>query len=723
MIQDPMLRELFRTESDEHLQRLDEVLLQLEKTPQEPALLEEAFREAHSMKGATRMLGLSALQVLTHKLEDELNVARRGASQLDPGRIGTLLQQVAEIRLQVQQTVGEGAPAVSRQTPAPAPATTPVGVPVSTPATAPAAAAVSAPVAPARAPEAVVPPLQVDTVRVDTRKLDELLTHSGELVVMRTRVKRRLTDIDALLDDIIRAAQTSSADQAANLAQFEKSLRRIRRAHADDSDRLERLSSALDGAVRQVRLLPLAQVFRPFARMVHDLAREQGKEIALHTEGEETTVDKRMLEGLKDPLMHMLRNAIAHGIEPPAQRVAAGKPGCGCIRLQASQQAGKVVITLSDDGRGLDLAAIRATALRRGLASPQELAAMDHDQLHRLILAPGFSTNDFVTDIAGRGVGMDVVRANLEQLKGWLAIESVAAGGTTFTLTLPATLATLQLLLVEVRGLCFGLPIDVVVASQTLAPSGIFSVQGRPTVLHRGTPVPVLQLAEVLELQGSPQTAPAAATDGSLICVFLQLGQQTFGVFVDALLDQQEVVLKPSSPLVQGLPHFQGATILNSGVMCTVLKPADLLAAVPRASLPGAVGVVGAGPGSQTRRRKLILLAEDSITTRAQEVRILEGAGYDVVAATDGQDAYAKLGTRPFDALVSDINMPRMDGLELASKVRAVAQYADLPIILVTSLASDEDKRRGLEIGANAYITKPEFDQSILLDCLERLVG
>ncbi len=717
MIQDPMLRELFRAESAEHLQRLDEVLLQLEQTPAEQALLEEAFREAHSMKGAARMLGLSSIQVLAHKLEDGLNLARHGVSALNREAVSVMLRQIAEIGDLVKLAVQEGATAPAA-----------AGVPLAQPrvaqavAVAPAVAVPSAVFEAAPEPSLALVPLQIESVRVDTRRLDELMTHSGELVVTRTRVLRRLSDIDDLLDEVARAAQAPHADLPASLGLIEDSLRRVRRAHAEDGARLEALSGALDSAVRQIRLLPLSNLLKLYARMVRELAQEQDKEVELLIEGEETQADKRILEEMKDPLMHLLRNAIDHGIEPPAERLACGKPARGRISIKASQKADSVVIEVSDDGRGLDAQAIRNAAAKRALLSQEALAAMSTEQLQALILLPGLSTKAFVTDVSGRGVGMDVVHANVERLKGSLSIASTAGQGSAFVIRLPVTLATLRVLLVEVNGLCYGLPADAVIVSRSIAPSGVFALEGRNAVLHRGTPLAVAPLADLLELSsaGPHEAVAEPATDGLRPCVFMQAGGESFGVFIDALLDEQEVVLKPQCPLLHGLRNVLGATLLSSGDICMVLKPHDLLASLARA---GAPPVAPRRAGTSAQRKKLILLAEDSITTRAQEIRILEGAGYEVVAAIDGQDAYAKLAARQFDALVSDINMPRMDGLELAKRVRAISQYAHLPIILVTSLATDEDKRRGLEIGANAYITKPEFDQSILLDCLERLVG
>jgi two-component system, chemotaxis family, sensor kinase CheA len=375
-----------------------------------------------------------------------------------------------------------------------------------------------------------------------------------------------------------------------------------------------------------------------------------------------------------------------------------------------------VLIEVSDDGCGLDEAAIKRAAAKRGLASEEALATMSPAQIQSLIFASGLSTAPFVTDVSGRGVGLDVVRTNVERLKGTVEARSVPSRGTSIGMRLPATLATLRVLVAEVNGHPYGLPAESVEEARSVAPADVFTVEGRGAVLHRGRPASVARLAELLELPRSPDKAGAA--QASLPCVFLTSGGQTIGVFVDALLDEREVVLKAQSGLLKRVRNVSGATILDSGEICMVLNAADLVASIrrrvaPRASPEAAAAIPG---------KKAILLAEDSITTRTQEARILQNAGYEVVTAVDGLDAWNKLATRNFDAVVTDIIMPNLDGLGLTERIRRERRYADLPVILVTSLASDADRKRGLEAGANAYLAKPAFDQQVLLDCLQRLV-
>jgi two-component system, chemotaxis family, sensor kinase CheA len=729
MIEDVKLRELFKAESEEHLQHLDDALLRLEKTPADQVLLEEAFREAHSLKGSARMLGLNGIQKPAHELEDELNSARRGAQALNLETIGRMSRELVEIRRLVQEavatedTIGRDAAPAETTT---AQFSTALSGSVEVP---PGSAMRQMQSEPAGLEPQPLAPLRIESVRVDTRKLDALMTHAGELTVTRTRVARRVADIDALIEVVENWAHRESGNRS-GLARVDSSaaperrgrmaalLGRLRAGLSEDSARLDYIAGELESGIRLIRLLPLSDVFRLFPRLVHDLGQEQGKEVELVTEGEDTNADKRILEEIKDPLMHMLRNAVDHGIEPPQDRERSGKPRTGTVRVKASQTASRVTIEVSDDGRGLDEEAIKRAAIKRTVASGEALAAMSSAQVQSLIFAPGMSTADFVTDVSGRGVGMGVVRANVERLKGSIQLQSEPGKGTHFTIVLPVTLATVRVLIVEVNGHTYGMPAECVQVLKMVPPQEVFLVEGRYAFLHQGRPVSVARLADLLQLPQSTRPGVLRDVQAASPCAVLSVGGESFGVLVDVLLDEQEVVLKPQSGLLKRVRNVASATILDSGEICMVLNPQDLLASMRK----GAAPVAPSEAVAAAERKRAILLAEDSITTRTQEARILENAGYEVVTAADGLDAWNKLATRAFDAVVTDVMMPNLDGLGLAGKIRHEPRYANLPIILVTSLASDEDKRRGLEAGANAYITKPAFDQTILLDCLERLI-
>jgi two-component system chemotaxis sensor kinase CheA len=533
----------------------------------------------------------------------------------------------------------------------------------------------------------------------------------------------------------------------------------------------------LEDQVRSIRLLPLSTAFALFPRLVRDLAREQGKEAELIIEGGDLTVDKRILEEMKDPLMHLLRNALDHGIELPAERERQGKPRQGTVLLRARRENASLLLEVADDGCGLDPAKIRQEAKKRGLlnaefgmqsaelktpnsafsnpqsaelktpnsafSNPQSaelktpnsafsnppsdgsaLTAMTTSQLQQLIFKAGFSTSAYVTELSGRGVGLDVVRVNVERMKGGIRLESAPGHGLTVQLRLPLCLATTRILLASVGGRPYGLPVEFVLTSRRVRGEEIFTLEGHLAILLDGQPVIVAHLQDLLELPAGDR----AAEPDTLACIVIQAGDERLGLLADELLAEEEVVPKPLGPPLKRVRNVSALAMLGSGEICPVLNPTDLLRTSRMRSAECGVRSESKAeftPHSaiSTRHSKpAVLLAEDSALIRAMEKRILEDGGYEVVTAVDGVEALNALGSRHFAAVVSDIVMPNMDGLALAAHIRAEPRYQDLPVILVTSLASDEDKRRGLDVGANAYIPKPSFDQRILLDTLKRLI-
>ncbi|AFY81991.1 chemotaxis protein histidine kinase-like protein [Oscillatoria acuminata PCC 6304] len=598
-------------------------------------------------------------------------------------------------------------------------------------------------------PLAVTPPqasshYRIDTIRVETRNLDSLMTQTGELTVSKIRIAHRLSEVEEIvtlweewsrdsfvnrfaLEEVIRGNRNGSLDRLESfhhrtedrLERLGQIVNRLRNSVYEDNARLDTIADELEEGIRTLRLLPLSTIFTLFPRMVRDLAKQEGKQVELLIEGGETRADKRILEEMKDPLMHIIRNAIDHGIETPGDRQQTGKPPKATIVLKGYQTANNIIIEIRDDGRGLDLEKIKQTALKRGICREEELAAMTPHQIHSLIFTPGFSTRTFVTEVSGRGVGLDVVRTNVERLKGSIHIDSTPGVGTTLRLSLGTTLATAHVLLVEVEGIAYALPVEFVQLARLVPESDIFALEGRETMILDGQPVSVVKLADLLELppRGILNSSKSMNTS-SLPCIILQVGEERLGLLVDALVDEQDVVLKPQSKLLKRVRNVAGATILGTGEVCMVLNPHDLLKSVRK---PGK-SIAPSKPQPESDRKLLVLLVEDSIATRTQEKRILENAGYEVVTAVDGLDGYNKLRTRDFDAVISDVQMPNLDGLGLVSKIRQHKEYSELPIILVTSLASDDDKRRGAEAGANSYIPKSSFNQEVLLETLKRLI-
>ncbi|MBW4620935.1 MAG: hybrid sensor histidine kinase/response regulator [Cyanosarcina radialis HA8281-LM2] len=583
---------------------------------------------------------------------------------------------------------------------------------------------------------------QIDTIRVEPQKLDALMTQAGELTVTQVRMAHQMVAIEeivALWEEWSRDSSTHRVGfdrlekAQGDLKQFQNFhhraeqrleklghlIDRLKDRAYEDTARLEIVANELETGIRNLRLLPLSTIFNLFPRMVRDLAKQQGKDINFVIEGGDTRVDKRILEEIKDPLLHILRNAIDHGIETPQERSAMGKTGTATLRLRGYQTGSTIGIEVIEDGRGLNLEAIKQTALRRGVCREEELAAMTASQIQSLIFAPGFSTRTTITEISGRGVGLDVVRTNVERLKGTIQVESNFGMGCEFKIKLHATVATSQVLTVEVNSTSYAVPVEFVETTMLVSREEIFAIEGSQTIAIDGQPVSVAWLSDLLAL---PVSAPATSKLGNLTaknipCLILKSGSDRLGLLVDALLDRQDVVLKPQSKLLKRIRNVSGATILGNGEVCMVLNPQDLLKSIRKGS--GAVGTKTVV--RQTKTKQSLLLVEDSLVIRTQFKRLLENAGYEVTAAVDGLDGFNKLKNGVYDAVISDVEMPNLSGLELTAKIRQHQEYKELPIVLVTTLASDEDKRRGADAGANAYLTKGAFDQKLLLDTLRRL--
>jgi len=580
---------------------------------------------------------------------------------------------------------------------------------------------------------------RIDSIRVKTQSLDSLMTQASELTVTKIRITHRLAEIEAIANEVeewsrelfshhryelptqgVHSSESATSRVEAHLEQLGRLIAGLRTAFTEDTTRLEHLSQQLEEEIRTLRLLPLSTIFNVFPRMVRDLARQEKKQVELVIEGGETCADKRILEDMKDPLMHLLRNAIDHGVELPSDRLQQGKPATATLSLRSYQTATHIIIEVQDDGRGLDLQRIQQTALKRGLLRADELASMSPHQIESLIFAPGFSTAPLVTEVSGRGVGLDVVQTNIAKLKGSIQVESSPNQGCLFRIQLGLTLATVHVLIVLIQETPYAIPVEFVVTACQVKPEDIFTLEGRDTIAWQQQPLSVARLGDLLELSSSTSSKPSKSHNLStqLTCIILQVGLHRFGLFVDDLLDEQNVVIKPQAALLKRVRNVAGATILGTGEVCIVLNPEDLMKSMRRHSVPipthERMPLIAPKP--------TVLLVEDSIATRTQEKRMLESAGYKVVTAIDGNDGFSKLQTQAVDAVISDVQMPNLDGLQLTAKVRQLHQYDEIPIILITSLASDEDKRRGAEAGANAYITKNTLTQQMLVETLERLI-
>lgn len=715
MIEDKELRDLFKIESEEHIRKLEDGFLRLEKEPKNQPLLEEVFREAHSLKGAARMLGLTGIQDISHSIEDILGNSTKGKTVLKSETIDRLYKGLDAIKNLVKEAltreksevdVKEVPDFISGVKEVPKEKKSKVQVPK------------------LEIEKSEFERFKIETVRVETKRLDTLMTQVGELSVTKGRVAHRNEEIEDIIGELEELEKSS--EWRVRSTEIKSKLQNLKSKIGEDSSRLSFIADELEDGVYKIRLLPMSTIFSIFPRMVRDMARERLKDAKLIIEGGDTKADKRIIEDMKDPLMHMIRNAIDHGIEAPDERERIGKARIGSIILRAYQTSSNVVIEVKDDGKGLDIETIKNTALRQKIYTKDELSAMTPSQIQYLIFVSGFSTSPVVTDVSGRGIGLDVVRANVEGLKGNIHVESTAGEGCTLRIQLPITLATIRVLIVGINGMKCAVPVEYVQTSLFITKDDIFTIEGRDTIVFDGQPISVAKISELLEVHGSEF---GDGSDKSKIqiskskikkfpCIILSVGNDRLGVIVDELIDEQEIVIKPQSRILRRVRNVSGSTILGTGEVCTVLSPQDMIKTVRKREALKPTEK----PSEEIERKKSILLVEDSITTRTQERRILVGAGYEVIEAMDGVDALSKLGSKQFDAVVSDILMPNMDGLTLTKKIREDRKYSELPVILVTSLASDEDRKKGLKAGANAYIAKPAFDQQLLLETLKRLI-
>jgi two-component system, chemotaxis family, sensor kinase CheA len=469
---------------------------------------------------------------------------------------------------------------------------------------------------------------------------------------------------------------------------------------------------------RKALMLPFATFLESIPKLVRDLARDSGKDVELVIQGGEIEVDRRILEEMKDPLVHLIRNSVDHGIEKPLERERRAKPPQGIITIAISQKDGaKIEMLVSDDGAGINLPEVRASGLKAGAISQNEAARMDDAATVSLIFQSGITTSPIVTDLSGRGLGLAIVREKVDKLGGTLAVDTQSDVGTTFRMVLPLTLAAFRGVLVRAQEQVLIVPSVQVAHTLRLKPNQIKSVENRETIEHESKVVSLARLGDVL---GLPRTNAPGVVGSSVYIIVLTYTEQRMAFVVDEILDEQEVLVKSLGQNLPRVRNITGAAVLGTGKVVPVLNVSDLMQSARNVTTLPALPA-GIEPTPPARRRRL-LVAEDSITTRTLLKNILESAGYTVKTAVDGVDALTTLRAEEFDLVVSDVDMPRMNGFGLTSAIRTDKRLAEVPVVLVTALESREDRERGIDVGANAYIVKSSFEQSNLLEVVERLI-
>jgi two-component system chemotaxis sensor kinase CheA len=714
------LRATFRVEAAEHLQAIALGLVELEKpgASRHQAIVETIYRAAHSLKGAARAVDFTEIESLCQSLESLFAGWKRAGSAPAASALD------AAHRALDQMTVAIGGPA---------PATPVLMSPT------PASAALPIRAEPRTDPEIIasvraMPALAEDTVRVPVRALDERLIESEEMLAAKIAANQRAADLEGLTAAFeqwhaewsrVQGDLRGPPGEHRGLSEFlewnhdwlralETRVARISRAAEQDRHAVDKLVDDLLENSKKLLMLPFATATVGLPKMVRDLTRELGKEADLEIRGEEVRIDKRILEEMKDPLVHLLRNCVDHGIEAPEVRRAARKPPRATITLAVAQVNGnQVEISVVDDGAGVDVAQVKSQAVTRGLLSAEAASAMDDAAALRLVFETDLSTSPMITQLSGRGLGLAIVREKTEKLGGHVDIQSAPRIGTTIKMSLPLTLATFRGVLVRAARHTFVVPTAQVERVTRFARDEVRTVEGRETLAHQGRALALTDLSRVLQLPAAPREAEPAA----MPALILGSGAERIAFAVDAVLDEREVLVKRFAKPLARVRNFAGATVLGNGEVAPILNVTDLLKSARRAShAPRAV----AAPHVSTAAKR-VLVAEDSITSRMLIKGILESAGYEVKTAVDGIDAYTLLRSEKFDVLVSDVEMPRLNGFDLASRVRADSTLGELPIVLVTALASREDRERGVEVGANAYLVKSNLDQSNLLEALRRL--
>ncbi|AMV70797.1 hybrid sensor histidine kinase/response regulator [Desulfuromonas carbonis] len=696
--------DIFAREAEEHLQALRQGSLALEQDGFTPERVHELLRSAHTLKGSARMLDLQTLGKVAHALEELLKEVEQGEREVTSGLIDLLLVAADALEALVAQAHAGGeievnvdlvleglATGVLPEVPAPREEPTP---------------------SPRR--ETV----EKDTVRASVARLDQMVNLLGELLISRRVLEehnRQLAGGLLRLETFLRRLR--KAENYTLLRSILDDLGQVSMALEADTLGLSCLAEELHGEAMELRMLPLGTITEDLSRMVRTLAREQGKEAQLVVSGEEVELDRMMLEASRPMLLHMLRNAVDHGIEEMSERVAAGKPEAGRIQLAASTEGGFVHLRLSDDGCGIDPQRVRQVAINRGLLSPEEAAGLSDEEAVYLILRPGFSTREIVTDLSGRGVGMDVVKSQIDRVKGNLVIHSHPGKGTEMFLKLPLTMAVVTGLVVECEGEIYAVPLHYVSEIVRLAERDILTEGGQEVIRVRGATLPLLPLPDLLGAARRSQIdIPGRAT-----ALVLNFREQQLACLVTRTVNVQELVVKGMGAQLKSVRFCTGATILGNGLPALILSVPDLFSA----GLAGTSSQLRQDFAAQraARTKGRVLVVDDSITTRTMEKNILETHGYQVTVAVCGEEALARLAEQPFDLMVSDVEMPGMTGFELTAKVRQIEALRELPVIIVTSLASDADRRKGIEVGAQAYIVKGAFDQGTLLETVESLIG
>ena len=629
----------------------------------------EAFRMAHSMKGGARVCDLGAVEEQAHRLESILSDLDKKTRIPDDA----MRQEIEELLSQVESLMTPKEKERSANS---------------------------------------TPKASKEVLRIDSGHLDRLLQASGQLVTEAVRqevLHRELRDFSRTMTQF--AASSLPEALRSEWRALENQFRKIRTIQHQSGRSVRVVAEQFHTEIRHLRMVSVGSVFEGFPKMIHDLAAEQRKQVRLEMTGLESQADRSVLQALKDAVMHGLRNAVAHGIELPGERAAQDKPEYGTIRLSAEVSAHHLIVRITDDGRGLNLAAIQRRALDSGLLTDEDVEELSAEEILDVVFRPGFSTASEVTRISGRGVGLSVVREFAMQFQGTARIRAVPSGGAELEIQVPVSISTHRLLLVESVGRTFALPVRSIRSLERVTQT--HSLEGKSIILHQSKPVPLATLSAA----AGTATGLVRGDDGHLRVAILHSENRTVALNVEKFVVEVNALIKPLPHPASLSPHFAGGVILEDGRVALVLNINTLLNAYRGDAIPEEKSKV-----AHAQRRPVVLVVDDSFTARTLQKSILDTAGYSVRVAVDGEGALRILRSETVDAVVSDIQMPEMDGFQLLEAMKNHVKLAEIPVILVTSLSSKEDQERGLSLGASAYIVKERFDHRELLETISQLV-
>lgn len=778
---DPMMLDLFRIELENNSRVLEAGLVGVEGDPA-PEKIEPLMRAAHSIKGAARIVGLPAAVTLAHAMEDILTAAQHDTIRLASGHVDLLLKgndifkALAQIEtafipqefhdrhqaiedlahaLKSSLTAGIPAPGEDGKTvseakqSAPDPATEPFDISASGAATLEKIA--EAPVSVCPATETVetvgtaikqrraAEPRRTEAVlvRVMSENMDRLMGLAGELLVQAQsagsfnrsllKMKNSIRVIGEEWDRMVfrggRGPAAGEEDEGVAQA-FGALIGELQDAIATQmvdyerySRRLEHLAHRLYGETVGSRMVPFSEGLHGLSRMVRDLARELGKKVRFQILGEATPVDRDILEKIEAPLSHLLRNAVDHGMETPEERKAMGKAEEGIVTLEARHVAGMLNVSVSDDGRGMDPEGIRKKVVQKGLVKEEMAAALTRSELYEFLFLPGFSTSSRITEISGRGVGLDVVFSMTQEVGGLVRVDSEKNRRTSFVLQLPLTLSVLRTLIVEVEGEPYALPLSRIDRLLRVSRDDLQVLEDRQFCASDGEHVGIVTCRQLFQL-------PPAEEGGKVIhIVVISDRLNRYGLVVDSFRGEETVVVRPLDSSLGKTPNIHAAAVLQDGSPVLILDADDLVRSIHQLLSQGKPGKVGEGDKSAFTEKKRILVVDDSLTVREVERKLLEKEGYHVTVAVDGMDGWNALHAADFDLLISDVDMPRMNGIELVRKVKDHNRLRSLPVMIVSYKDSEEDRLRGLDAGANYYLTKGSFHDETLLVAVKDLIG